>query len=630
MHTRSVSTLALLALFLANAHAADPKDNPIATFYSGPEGYPAWTDSIQWSRVINMQTYKKGKTEYEKFLKARDELSEGGGVLYYPAGNYDFTNMPPGVALTLVPGIVIRGEAPKGHPVASDGKLELATKFLFPFRERGGGKTPRDWNFISLQPDGKRNIKTRDRLGIVWVHLVGATIALGPQMDWGATWGSAQSLLSDQIKGGWAKRDPSGTHPIDALAGGGKRYQGAGNGRIVFGCVLEDAAVLDDYSDPGYGSDGFRTSPQLARIIAYGSNVLVANNLLPRSRKNFRYRQKTTAPGKGSMVMFDYGKTCGIDINKELLSFAGANGTCPGYYEEGIVVRDNYVFNHGHTGFNISGNWVSITGNHNDRAVLRQGDDIYGIGGGWISAFDGYEAAGPNSDNRSRAFDLAGRNLWIDNNRFNNTGSLPGNDGEGIIGRLTTGTPLFSWAITHNTHGRGAGSASGIGALDNDCHGLLVAWNTTSGWVGCLIKNDGKLSDCAFVGNKAERVVPDEKTIAKLNLRKPLLAAAPGKASAPTKIDTEVYKDHAVKITWAGGSEGAIGFRVDRRIGEGKWQPIAYRPPHSRDDPDNLPEWIDFTAPPGKELCYRVVAIDADDTDVGASMPTAAVSLTAR
>ncbi len=39
---------------------------------------------------------------------------------------------------------------------------------------------------------------------------------------------------------------------------------------------------------------------------------------------------------------------------------------------------------------------------------------------------------------------------------------------------------------------------------------------------------------------------------------------------------------------------------------------------------------MDFTAPPGKELSYRVVAVDADDTDQGASGPTAAVTLPAR
>jgi hypothetical protein len=621
---RCVSLVWLAILLVPAGRAADPTDNPVATFYSGPEGYPAWTDEVNWSHVINMATYAKGKTLFEKFERARDELSEGGGVLYYPAGTYDFSTMPPGRGLMLSRGVVIRGDAPAGRPIAADGKLELPTKFVFGFRERGGGKVPRDWNIISLQPDDYKHVKDLNDVGVAWVHLVGATIDFGPEVNWGKTWASAGGLLSSKLKEGWGARDPSGSHPIDALAGGGKKYLGAGRGRLVFGCVLEDAALLDDFSDPGYGPDGFSTSPYVARIAVYGSRVLVANNFLPASHKNFRYRQKTTASPAGkatSTVQFDYGKTIGIDVNKELLTWARADGSCPGYFEEGVVVRDNDVYNHGHTGYNISGSWVTVAGNQNERAFLRGGDDVLTL--------DGWEAAGKDSDNRSRAFDLAGRNLWIDGNRFTNTGSSPGKDGEGIVCRARDGTPVYSCAITHNTHTRGDGAAGGIGGLDADCQGLLIAWNQTPGWVGDLAdRKDVKMTDCAFVANQCDRVVPDDKTVARLGAPAPRTAAA-GALTPPTKVTAAVYQADAVKVAWAGGSEGAIGFRVDRRIADGKWQAIAYRPPRPQGDPENPREWIDFTAPPGKDLSYRVAAIDADDTDKGASEPTEAVSLVA-
>lgn len=629
IHRGPLTSLFLLFLFVVDSTAADPTDNPVATFYSGPEGYPTWTDAFQWSRVINMKTYTKGKTEYEKFVKARDELKQG-GILYYPAGIYDFASMPPGVGLMLKPGIVIRGEAPSGRPIAADGKLTLGTKFTFAFRDRGGGKVPADWNFVGIHPDHQKNIKTVDRLGICWVHLVGATIAWGPQVDWGKTWNTAKALYSDQIKGGWNGRDPSGTHPFDALAGGGKKYQGAGMGRLVFGCVFEDAAVLDDFTDPGYGADGFFASIHCARVMVYGSRVLVANNLLPRSRRNFKYRQKTDvgkAAKGGTLVQFDYGRTCGIDINKELLAGARADGTCPGYFEEGIVVRDNYVFNHGHTGFNIAGNWATITGNNNDRVLLRNGDDVYGIGGGWTLTLDGYNVSGPNADNRSRAFDLAGRNLWIDSNRFNNTGSMPGNDGEGIVGRPTVGTHVYSWAITRNIHTRGTGSASALGAMDADCRGLLIGWNQATGWVGnAIVRPNVKMMDCSFVANKCERFQPDEKAITRLGLPSPLTSAAPGTLVAPAKLTASIYKDDAVKLSWSGSSDGAVAIRVERRIGEGKWQVIAYRPPRPQGDAENPQEWIDFTAPSTGKLTYRVVAVTKEDNDKGASEPTVAIS----
>ena len=50
-----------------------PTDNPVATYYCGDEGYPAWTDRVRWKNVVNMATYAKGKTQFEKLEKARDE-----------------------------------------------------------------------------------------------------------------------------------------------------------------------------------------------------------------------------------------------------------------------------------------------------------------------------------------------------------------------------------------------------------------------------------------------------------------------------------------------------------------------------------------------------------------------------
>src|SRR5262249_9719613 len=150
---------------------------------------------------------------------------------------------------------------------------------------------------------------------------------------------------------------------------------------------------------------------------------------------------------------------------------------------------------------------------------LRQSDRIYDVGR-WTLTRDGYNVADASTDNRARAFDLAGRNLWIDGNRFTNTGSFPGKDGEGIVGRGKDGTAIFSWAITHNTHPRGAGSAGGLGGMSVDCHGLLIAWNQSPGWVGDVAPRQGtKMTDCAFIANKCLRVVPDKKTIADLELK---------------------------------------------------------------------------------------------------------------
>ena len=89
------------------------------------------------------------------------------------------------------------------------------------------------------------------------------------------------------------------------------------------------------------------------------------------------------------------------------------------------------------------------------------------------------------------------------------------------------------------------------------------------------------------MANRCERVVPDDKK----------LRDFAGLLVPPTKVTATPFEEDAVKITWAGPSEGAVGFRVDRRIAGGKWQAIAYRPPRPQADEENPQEWVDFTAP---------------------------------
>ena len=159
-----------------------PTNNPVATFYNGPEGYPAWTDRLKWSHVIDMSKFDRGETDFEKFEAARDQLAAtGGGVLYYPAGTYDFSvgpfDGPSGRGLMLRGGGIIRGEAPGGKPKASTGKLELRTRFVFGFTKRNNTvtspqgvatrpETPRDWNLIGLMPDKGKGVKDIDHVGI--------------------------------------------------------------------------------------------------------------------------------------------------------------------------------------------------------------------------------------------------------------------------------------------------------------------------------------------------------------------------------------------------------------------------------------------------------------------------------
>ncbi|MCC5828134.1 MAG: hypothetical protein JJU36_01680 [Phycisphaeraceae bacterium] len=663
-----------------------PTDNPVAAHYRGDEGYPAWTDRINWSRVIDMSRYENGRTEFERFENARDELhAAGGGVLYYPAGTYDFSDRPAhgphGRGLMLRSGVVIRGQAPvaeRRSALGEDG-LHTPTRFVLGFQERGGGQVPLDWNLIGIMAsEGERLADVRD-VGVVSVTLEGGVVYFGPDFDWGegVTWGNGGSWRSAFVKDRWRDRIPDGTHPGDPFMAGpvvlrsnggrdpdgtpfseapgiepqrdASRLHGAGRGRLVFGCRLESAAFLNDFdnagrkeSPEGFGPDGFHMARYVARISVYGSQVLVANNHLPiESRRHFTHEQTTvrTSPvhGRGqgnayqmlntrrSVVLFDYGRTMGIDVNKDLLTLLQAplrEDFERGFHEPGVAILDNRVANHGHKGFNLSGRWMVVRRNHNDRALLRSGQDPYGIGG-WILTLDGFVESsagggGMISDNYTRAFDMAGRDLWIDSNYYENLGSWPGNDGEGILCQNHNGTFIRSWAITRNRHEQGGGKSSYIGGWGVGVQGLLIAWNRTAGGVGMFGGAMGP-SNIAVVGNRAGEVnVP----------RRGAITSNPsGRLVPPDNITTRVVDDVAVRIEWRDRTDAEIGYRVDRSIDGGPWTAIAYRPPQMTSDPRNEPVWIDYLAPAEKALRYRVVAINSNDGDEGASESTPVVRL---
>jgi hypothetical protein len=772
---KTAACLVALAMLLAcgGVRAAAPADNPVAGYYSGDLGYPAWTDRVKWSNVIDMKAYGKGKTNFEKFENAKAELAaKGGGVLYYPAGVYDFSDGPfdgpSGRGLMLPSGVVIRGQAPEGKPLATSGKLELATKFVFGFKKRdnaidvgkrmtlvldngdirvrkrgkrpatyepaemilsfgmengkissqikafrrGYGRdvwsgeakisesgktarirakladiasydititrsndgitgkftgtcngqdtegkingrefaitpeTPRDWNLIGLAPASGKSVKDVNNVGVAWVHIVGGVIYFGPDVAWGETWAKAGSWKSRYIKKSWANRKPDGTHPWDPFAGGGKTFSGSGSGRLVLGCVLEQSAVLNDSvrmgrpdNTEGFGETGYYTHKFGPRIAVYGQRVLVANNLLPMSRgRNFKYAQTTrrTFPsGKGgsmgfdpprkSIVFFDYNKTLAIGVNKSLLGLTKGSPTSKasgGYFSQGVAVIDNWVYNNGHKGYDVSGSWVTIARNHNERQKLKEGWDPERIGG-WELTLDGHLESSPGgngaiSDNLSRAFDLGGKNLWVHRNSYNNLGSAPGNDGEGILCQAHGGSHLISWAITYNKHDKGHGQTGYIGGWDVDMAGALFGWNVIPGWIGSIKVAERSSADISFVGNRAGSLKP---------MKGAQVGNGPDKPAPPLDAKAEIYENDAVKITWTDKCDGEAGFRIDRKIAGGKWTPIAYRPPQITGHTDNRPEWIDFLAPSGKKLIYRIVALNAKDDNSGASKSTAAVQI---
>lgn len=665
---RHMLTVAVAAIALETS----AQTNPIKDFY-GAGSYPAWTDEINWANRIDMSTYTNGANDFQKFENARDQLyAQGGGVLYYPAGTYNFADHPQGPqgrGLMLRKGVVILGEPPVTDrnaivDSATAGLSALGTKFLFPYHTTtravaGSGEYPDAWNVIGLMPEAGGTLKDVDKVGIAWVNLDGAYVYMGPDMPWGPTWGTSgawRSRLAKTTGENWASRVPDGTHPMDPFMGAAPdlAYNGGSKGRFVFGCRLDNSNIPNYMCSEGTGADydpdfvaSFRFG---ARLAIYGANVYIANNAIPIATKNFMLAQPVKArntPVATQNIYYDYGYQIGIETNKQLVSQRNNrcnldNGT---YYEPGVIIKDNYVFNHGNKGIEFAGKWVTIQNNVNYRWPINGGTARYGLPSNWVLTRDGYNVSNQIDDNMARAMDFGGWNLWLDRNWYTGTGSDPGNDGEGLLIQRHGGVEGFSFAFTFNGQGP-TGETGYIAPYDVHCIGLFQAWNRQRGAVGIVAARNNRIEDISIVENINRQGNPNPAQGVGSANQGDFLSNCPGSSPGPPSTITATTDTvlKAVIVSWTDTSMNEIAFRVDRRITpQDPWKTIAYRPRNetggvfSYDGNDNgtIPSgcagqaprdmneqvWYDFEAPTGYTPEYRVVSVDCANTDAGATNP---------
>ena len=121
------TTLALLVsgCVLAKAttygsKSGGPQDNPVATLYSN-KSYPWTNNMVNWNCVYNVKDYGGS---FESAQKAA--VSNGGGVVYFPAGTYSFTSN-----LVIESNIVIRGMPTTDMAKKGTNPGPLAPKTIF-------------------------------------------------------------------------------------------------------------------------------------------------------------------------------------------------------------------------------------------------------------------------------------------------------------------------------------------------------------------------------------------------------------------------------------------------------------------------------------------------------------------
>jgi hypothetical protein len=608
--------LALLSAFPGFAQA--PTDNPVASFYAETNDFPWWTQEIKWNNVITMTPQANGAANFAEFKLKRDELyAQGGGVLYYPAGTWEF-DIPDGPGdegLMLKKGVVIRGEKPgadlkavtvksKNAQATDHGLNSMPTKFKFTTTTSPAGNTlpgaiPKAWNMIGMKKGtNETSLSQISHVGVAWVEIEFGYMYFGMdnRSGWAPTWGSSNSWLGNKAVNGWQNRVPDGTHPMDPFHG--TRY-GLGNDTsaegekiFVFGVHLKNAAI-PNYMSNKAGVDNFICDVEswrfTGKITVEGKHIFIANNVISKPTACFRMPYTCKGGGQianGTVVQarFDYGYGTGIDVNKGLGSAfknrAFINNTIEGiYFLEDVVIQDNVIYNHGNKSIEAAGKYLVIKGNVMPRDFLSHTDDPYNIGSPnvGINTSNGRCWTQESVDDMmSRTMDLGGWMTWVDDNYGKFTGTSYANDGEGILYQRHNGIETYGVAITNNSLLNGY-----LAPYDVHAVGVLHAWNDQPGSIGIVKQEANWIEDCAFPG---QTNIPPTNPASPTGsaIQDYMMECGNPMSLQDTVLDLLVTWDavhDGVKISYTDNSTNEIGFRIEKRkLGDTTWTIVAYRP----------------------------------------------------
>lgn len=392
-----------------------PRDNPIATQY-GPHSYP-WTDAIKWHCVYNIQDFP-GATISQR-LSAAIAAAAAGGVIYFPAGTYEFDD-----DIYLSNGIVLRGETPRVNNAKSD-TYAPPTQFLFPqYQPRlSGNGTPNNTAFKKILT---RNSDQDSNLGLVNLDINRAAIS---------------------------------------LVGNGET--GANQNLIIFGIRSNNVAAPDpQVPDLSFQAPWMRFSDRFAANIKLQAkaNILVANNRIndqptdtydqPGYIIQSRDQKSLIRLASGHQVPFSYTDHYGIVVNRSKsggFQPAATPDKEPGLFRKGIVIRDNWVYHTMRVGIQASGDGLVIQDNQIKDQPQKQA---------WVNPTGLREPKGADTF-ENRAIDWSGWNVKIQGNQYEvyqhriQDSQYFSTDGEGILIQECCGGTTVNGAEIKNNQGKG-------------------------------------------------------------------------------------------------------------------------------------------------------------------------------
>lgn len=411
-----------------------PKDNPVAKYKI------KWTDDIKWTNVVNIKDCGGNNIE-ERLARAQAAVvAKGTGVVYFPPGVYRFRD-----SLYLREGVVIRGAAPTPVTDARDHNYSPPTRFEFPkyVPTFEGDGTPIDTAFKGIYV---RNPETTGNCGVV-------NIAIN-------------------------------RGHIDFLEGIDHK---CGRNRLVYGCVLRNAAVADNrIPDKKTGQHAWQRFTQrhhAAIAVRAAENILIANNRLPESGDNFTMKDYVLK-GKTFDVVFDYDNRPGLYINSYGLGGPGGKGpngtpkTHPWAFRKGIVIRDNFIYCTGRCAISFSGDGTICANN-----VIRFKDNVF------RPTATGTGITRGSSTNDNRAVQMRGWRWTVEGNDYlvyRNWAADKAyriNDGEGLMHEDHVNSSVLDSKLINNK-GNSYISIYKTGGIN----GLLVKGNDirTSGGISAI------------------------------------------------------------------------------------------------------------------------------------------------
>ncbi len=455
-----VVVLVLVVFVCQTAAEPVPTDNPTA-------GYAlSWTNDINWSNVVSITEFDGNNLE-RRFRKAQDAVTaNGGGVVYFPPGVYRFKE-----SLYIKNGVVIRGAIPAGVTDARNQQYELQTRFEFPkyIPTFEGLGTPIDSAFKGIYLE---DIKRAGNCGIVNVAINRGHINFQETPD-----------------------------------------HKCGRNRIVYGCVLCNAAVADphipDNKSGQYAWQRFTARHNAAVTVKAGKNILVANNRLPESGQDNFVMKNYLLKGQPFDMVFDYDNRPGLYVNNYGLGGPGGKGpngtpqTHPWGFRKGIVIRNNYVFCTGRCAISFTGDGTICANN-----VIRFKDDV------WRPTATGTNITSGSSTNDNRAVQMRGWRWTVEENDYVVYRNWAAdkkyriNDGEGLMHEDHVNSSVLDSRLINNTgntyisiyktggingllvKGNDIQTAGGISAIyvvanrnsgPYECKNVTIVGNTTAG-----------------------------------------------------------------------------------------------------------------------------------------------------